>query len=169
MSTITLDVTGLPDVMLHLRSMPGAIRLGIERAVFAQALRLQTIIKDEVLPGLPIKQGDSYQKLRNSIHIETESSADAVTAKVGTQGVIKSSKYGEFNIAAGLEYGTVAHVIEARLAPRLTFMVGGRWVSKKAVNHPGTKAYHPITGTLEREAPAIRAALEGAVQQAVKP
>ncbi len=43
--------------------------------------------------------------------------------------------------AIRLELGTQPHWIFAHRKPVLRFKIGGRWVSKKFVKHPGTKPY----------------------------
>lgn len=57
------------------------------------------------------------------------------------------------NYAAGLELGTKPHTISARRAPMLRFQVGGKWVSKKSVSHPGTRPYPFMKPALEHETP----------------
>lgn len=44
--------------------------------------------------------------------------------------------------AAVLEKGSRPHVIRARRKSVLKFKIGGQWISKKSVRHPGTPAYH---------------------------
>ena len=167
---MSLDVKaeGLTEVVIRLKSMPDQIRKSIGRAVYGESTRLVSVIRDEVLPALPIKKGESYERYANSIFRDIQEGPSSMIAEVGTRGVILSSKYGQFNLAAGLEYGTVAHIIRARFAKALAFMLGGTLTFRQQVNHPGTKAYYPITGSLEREAPAIRAALEAAASEALK-
>ncbi len=46
------------------------------------------------------------------------------------------------NYALGLEKGTKPHVITPRRRRALRFVVGGREVFARRVNHPGTRAYH---------------------------
>lgn len=43
--------------------------------------------------------------------------------------------------AAFLEYGTKPHVIRARKASALRFVVGGKTVFARKVNHPGTRGF----------------------------
>lgn len=63
------------------------------------------------------------------------------------------------NYAAGLELGTKPHTISARRAPMLRFQVGGKWVSKKSVSHPGTRAYPFMKPALEHETPRFKKAI----------
>lgn len=90
-----------------------------------------------------------------------------VGGSLGLKGFVAAGKIGLF-----LDRGTKPHVIAARYwvpktggrkgARLLTFQVGGRWVSKRWVRHPGTKptrflsdAAHWAAGQLAREVPRI--------------
>lgn len=164
MSDLTVRYEGLSEAIVRLEAMPDSIRASIERAVMGESDRLVGVIKDEVVPSLPINHGESFEQYRQSIFSDVTLDAHSVTARVGTSGVVKSSKYGEFNIAAGLEYGTVAHEIRARFAQTLAFRMGGVMVFRKKVNHPGTAAYGPIHRTFSQELLNIKTALALGVQ-----
>lgn len=162
---LTADVTGLSEVVLHLRVMPDEIRASIMRAVDGEAVRLEGMLRDEVLPSLPIKHGATYQEYQDSIFSSLDETSTSIIATVGTRGVVKTSKYGSVNLAAIFEYGSVAHIIRARFAQALRFTLGGTVMFRKQVNHPGTKAHRPITGLLAREAATIRANIEAAAKE----
>jgi len=68
--------------------------------------------------------------------------------------------------AAAIEVGSRAHVIRARNAKMLRFTGrDGRLHFRKQVNHPGTKAYRYLAGSLEREADAVaEAVIDGALE-----
>jgi len=44
-------------------------------------------------------------------------------------------------VARFMEHGTKRHIIRARRKKFLRFKQGGAWVFRKAVNHPGNRAY----------------------------
>lgn len=62
--------------------------------------------------------------------------------------VVGSKRMLHFFVRAGaahalfVEEDTVPHEIRAKRAARLTFKIGGQWISKKVVKHPGTKGKH---------------------------
>lgn len=159
---MTVEARGLNEAILRLRELPDTIRAGIGAAVYGEAVRLQTAIK-AAIASLPIRQGENAEKLRRGIFIRMEDGTTRIVATVGTPGVLLSSKYGTFNIAAGLEYGTVAHIIRARFARALAFPMGGALIFRRQVNHPGTPGYGYIHHTFAVLAPSMRARLSTSV------
>lgn len=79
-------------------------------------------LKAEMEARVPVRTG----RLRQSIQVRT--SGKNITVGPDTP------------YAAFVEFGTKPHVIEAKNKKALAFMVGGRAVVVKKVNHPGTKA-----------------------------
>jgi hypothetical protein len=69
-----------------------------------------------------------------------------------------------------LEDGSKAHIIEAIGDGKraLAFMIDGKTILRKLVHHPGTPAYHFMSGTLDESKDEIIAAMQTAVTEAVK-
>lgn len=165
MNTFSANTKGLQTVALHLKEMPDKMRHSIVAAVTKETIRLEGVLKEETFPNLPIKKGDTYRKIVRSIHSQIDDRGNGVTGIVGSQGVFTPDGY---NILAGFENGTVAHVIRAKKAKALAFMLGGVLRFFKQVNHPGTPAYKPFAGTLAKEAPGILNRLKTTLQQDIK-
>lgn len=67
-----------------------------------------------------------------------------------------------------IEFGTRPHTIEAKKMPALVFNVGGRTISTKQVNHPGTAAHPHIFNTYREMRKRIRSRISRAVNAALK-
>lgn len=133
---LTLEVKS-ESVKVWLDKMPENIREHLITTTGILAEKLRTLVGSK-LDGAVLKQrtGD----LHNSIQQQVQTGGNEITGLVYSAGNIK--------YAAGLEYGTTAHVIEARTAKCLAFMVGGEMIFAKRVNHPGNKAYNYMRGSL---------------------
>ncbi len=66
-----------------------------------------------------------------------------------------------------IEAGTRPHVIKARRGPLLHFKIGGRWISTRQVNHPGTKARWFMRDAGEAVRPVFRRNLEAITNTAI--
>ena len=67
-----------------------------------------------------------------------------------------------------IEEGTKAHDITAKRGGLLKFQINGRWISKRSVRHPGTKATHFMQRAVEDEATPTRDALESDIGHAIR-
>lgn len=109
------------------------VQLALQKEISTIILKLERHIKADKLSGqvLNVRSGN----LRRSIHarLPVEVSGPTVTGKVGQSGDIK---YGAIHEFGGT---TPAHVIEAKRANVLAFVMGGKTVFAKRVNHPGSK------------------------------
>ena len=123
---------------------------------------LQAKIAGDKLQGNPIKS--HTDKLAGSVRtIPTQNDGSKISGGVEAGG-------GPAFYAKFLEDGSAPHVIRPK-DPKgvLAFVVGGKTVFARAVNHPGTKAYLFMKGTLAEERGNIveqlqDAAAEGAAQ-----
>jgi phage gpG-like protein len=79
---MTLTVTGLDRVIVRLQEMPDAVRRSIARVVTEEAIRLETVVKDEKLSGQVLKNRTG--RLRSSIHHQVDIGAATVTASIYT-------------------------------------------------------------------------------------
>lgn len=110
------------------------VQASMAREVTAIILKLEGHIKKDKLSGqvLHVRSGD----LRRSVH------AVLPVELVGSTGVIgKVAQSGDVKYGGIHEFGgrTPAHVIEAKKASVLAFMMGGKQVFAKRVNHPGSQ------------------------------
>jgi len=95
-------------------------------------------------------QGEAYKKapkrttfLAHSIKVLLR--ADKLGSKIQV-----GANYGVF-----VERGTSAHVINAKNKPFLVFQIGGQWIRKRSVMHPGTKAQPFLRPAAEKEFPQL--------------
>lgn len=67
--------------------------------------------------------------------------------------------------ARWLEFGTPAHTIRARKKKALSFIAGGRRITRRSVRHPGTRAYRFMWAAAKHAHqslnPALRQAMRG--------
>lgn len=142
--------------------LPARVHRAIVNKTSELTLRLESKIKNEKLSGqvLNVKTGN----LRRSIFSQTTDEGDRVEGKVASSGDVK--------YAAIQEYGgqTPPHVIEAKGAA-LAFIMNGKQVFFKSVNHPGSKIpeHRYMRGSLEEMKPDIISGFHDAVAQASKP
>jgi len=161
MTALTIEANGLTEVMVRLQEMPDKVRRALGAAVYGQATRIQAIIKNDKLQGGVLNKRTG--RLRDSIHIETDTTDGAVMARVGTD--VEYAAYHEYGFSGTEQVREhLRHITAAfgrSLASPREVLV--RAHSRK-VDYP---AHSFLRSTLAEEAPAIIAALEGAVQQAV--
>jgi hypothetical protein len=67
-----------------------------------------------------------------------------------------------------VELPTKRHVIRAKHKPFLVFKVDGHWVKVKEVNHPGTAGKGYLTQALAHAEPQVVAAMQRALEAAIR-
>ena len=159
MTEITVDISGLTEVMVHLDGLDAEIRRSIGAVVYGQALRVQEIVKDQKLQGGVLNKRTG--RLRDSIHVETVDIDGAVVATVGTDVVYAAyheyGYHGTEQIREHLRHMTMAYGRQVKTPRDILVRAHTR-----TVDYPARSF---LRSTLTEEAPAIRAALETAVQQ----
>lgn len=126
----TLTMVGQSEVLGRLSRMPRDVDRMLLRKISKIVKDLQRYVQASKLSGqvLRVRTG----ALRRSIQSDASQSGSEVVGRVFSTGDVKY---------AGIhEYGgrTKAHIIEPRKAKALAFMVGGRAVFARRVNHPGS-------------------------------
>jgi len=120
---------------------------------------LQAKVTGEKLSGQVLQQrtGKTIQSVRV---IPTENDGETITGGVQAGG--GPAFYFKFQ-----EEGTAPYTIEPT-DPKgfLAFMIGGKQVFAKKVNHPGLKARHPMQSTLDESRDAILESLQDAASEA---
>ena len=109
--------------------MPEKVRARLERAVYSLAERLRNHIIQDKLLGQVLNRRTG--RLGQSIQQKVDSSATSITGTVYSAGDVKYAAIHEFG-------GHIpAHIIEAKNAQALAFVMGGKQVFAKRVNWPG--------------------------------
>lgn len=103
---------------------------------------LAKYVQDAKLSGRVLNRRTG--RLRRSINSQTRDAGTAISAIVGTN----------VQYARPLEEGSKPHEIVPVRKKMLSFMVGGRRVFARKVNHPGTRAYRFLASSLQETAPA---------------
>ena len=125
-----LNIKLLGDSMLEarFRAMPEALRRGMVKEVSKQTLLLEALVKRKVSGEvLRVRTGN----LRASIHSTMKEGATEIKGTVASSGDVKYAAIHEFGGK------TAPHIIEAK-GRALAFMMGGKQVFAKRVNHPGS-------------------------------
>ena len=156
---ITVEVTGDTEVAARLTSMPARVRQALVKKLTELSLRLEAKIKGEKLSGqvLNVVTGN----LRRSIHqVPLQVTETSITAGVASSGDVK--------YAAIHEYGgkTSAHEIVATKAQALHFMMGGKDVFFKRVQHPGSVI--PERSFMRSSLAEMREEITSGIKQAVR-
>lgn len=127
MITVTVDDT---KVQAWLKDMPVRVRNRLISTVSILAEKLRNHVVQDKLMGQVLNRRTG--RLGQSIQQRVETFPQAVF------GVVYSS--GDVPYARIHEYGgkTAAHVIEARNAKALSFLMNGQQVFARRVNHPGS-------------------------------
>jgi hypothetical protein len=112
------------------------------------------------LSGNPVKSHTS--KLAGSVRaLPVVNDGSSLTGTVEAGG-------GAALYARYLEDGTAPHRIAAKNKKALAFMVDGKQAFAKYVNHPGTRAYKFMAGTLTENQRAIFEQLQAAANEAIR-
>ena len=155
---ISVQIINGDRIAARLQGCTSRIRSAIREAIQITAIDLEAQVKEKLSgPVLRVRSG----RLRNSIVSAVTDDATSVTGTVAA-----NTPY-----AAIQEYGgtTRAHLIQARDAQSLAFMMGGKMVFAKSVQHPGSNipARSYLRSTLAENAGTISDRLSHAVQQAL--
>jgi len=160
-TAMEIEANGLTEVMIRLEEMPGAIRRSIAAAVYGQAVRVQKIVKEDKLQGGVLNKRTG--RLRDSIHIETDNTAGAVVARVGTD--VEYAAYHEYGFSGTEQVRehlrTITEAFGRPLETPRDVLVRAH---SRNVEYP---AHSFLRSTLEEEAPTILAAFQAAVEQAL--
>jgi phage gpG-like protein len=155
---IDITITGREQIVAKLGQVDTGIRAALRLAIQTTVVDLQAKVQEKLSgPVLNARSG----RLRNSIATQVDVDPAQITGTVSAK-----TPY-----AAIQEYGgtTRAHLIEARDAQSLAFMIGGKMVFAKSVQHPGSnipeRSY--LRSTLAENALSIADRLRQAVQQAI--
>ncbi len=126
---ISISMTGDRELIARLTALPSGLRTILRRKIWALTLRLQARVQQK-LSGqvLNVVTG----ALRRSIQSDVRETADGIRGVVFSTGDVKYARIHEFGGK------TRAHIIEPRKAQALAFMMGGKMVFAKRVNHPGS-------------------------------
>lgn len=121
--------------------MAGEVRAAVEAKLKVAAARLPTRMVNDARKAAPVDSG----QLRTSITARSTLRGPILT-------VIVESPLVQ---AATTNSGARPHVIVPRRAKALRFVVGGRTVYAKRVNHPGNKGSHWFDKTMNRWSRAV--------------
>lgn len=132
------------------------ISFKIDSSEVQQALADINKYKREVVEGVKRQTVTSTFNIRNEAFDKAPRKTTYLASSI--KSLISGNKLlGEVSAnaeyAEAVEKGTKPHVIRAKNKPLLKFQVGGQWVSKKSVNHPGTKAQPFMEPAFEKEKP----------------
>ena len=155
---ITVQLVNGDRIAAKLANCTNSIRDALSAAILASVIQMEARVKDKLSgPVLRNRTG----RLRNSVVSTLTDDATTITGTVAAK-----TPY-----AAIQEYGgtTRAHLIQARDANSLAFVMGGKMVFSKIVNHPGSNipARSYLRSTLAENALPINERLRHAVQQAI--
>lgn len=125
---MNVTLVGDQALMARLQSMPNEVRQELVRKVTVLTLKLELRVKRKLSGEVLHVRSHA---LRNSIARFVETSGTDVTGMVASTGHLPYAAIHEFG-------GKIPpHVIEPRKAKVLAFMVGGKQVFARRVQHPG--------------------------------
>lgn len=125
-----MTVFGDREVIDRFRKAPATARTQIEKVVRIWGLRVEARAKKKVSGEvLNVRTG----RLRRSIHTVFTSNAREIKSRVSSSGDVKYAGIHEFGGQ------TAPHVIRARNAQALRFPIGGTFIFRTQVNHPGSR------------------------------
>ncbi len=157
--TVKATVVGAAEVKAKLARAGTTIHDAVYKAVQEMGLRLLAHVKADKLSGqvLHVRTG----RLRRSINMRMSDDGSSIYASVGTNVV-----YARINELGGT---TSPHEIVAKNAQALHFVMGGKDVFVRKVNHPGSKVPERsfLRSALADMRPEIIARIQQALNQAV--
>lgn len=157
MITVRTEVVGAQEVVDRLAALRPQILEGMRGALDTWSEELANFIKDDKLSGNPIKQRSGA--LRESINAYRVDDGDILRGGAGGGAGL--------NYAKALEYGSRPHEILPVRAKFLRFVVDGRVVFARKVNHPGNRPFRYMRGSFEEKSEGGINALRAAVQEAI--
>ncbi len=159
MLTVTIDDQKL---MATLSAMPNKIRDNLYKTVFSLALQLRKYIVVNKLSGQVLNKQSGH--LQQSIQEAVSQTDHGVLGRVFSSGDVKYAAIHEFG-------GRIpAHIITPKNGKALRFMMNGKEVFAKSVNHPGSTMPERsfMRSSLRDMRPEIIAAMTKAVTEATK-
>ncbi|MBV8133682.1 MAG: HK97 gp10 family phage protein [Alphaproteobacteria bacterium] len=157
---ITAYLVGDQQVMEQLRTLPGAINSGLQRAITQLGIELQRDVQQDKLSGQVLRSRTG--SLRSSIDLRVDQSGGAITASVFTD-----------NRYAGVQEYGFAGTVSVRASLRRITEAFGRPIAEKTIN---VRAHDRrmdlpqrsfLRSALEDMRPAIRDGVEAALAEAV--
>lgn len=154
---LSIKLVGDQQLIARLNAMPGRLRDELRRKVTELTLKLEAKVKAK-LSGqvLNVVTG----ALRRSIFSTVTATDVSVVGKVASSGDVKYAAIHEFGGK------TPAHEIVATKAQALSFMMGGKQVFAKRVNHPGSTI--PERSYLRSSLADMKQEIEDGLRDAVK-
>lgn len=159
MLTVTVDDSKL---IQQLDAMPQKIATALYRTIFTLALKLQRHVIVDKLQGQVLKHRSG--NLQRSIQNDVTQSPHSVIGRVFSSGDVKYAAIHEFGGR------TPPHVILPKNGDALKFMMNGKTVFAKKVNHPGSVMPERsfMRSSLRDMRPEIIDSIERAVSEATK-
>jgi phage gpG-like protein len=159
---LSITVIGDKELIARFSAMPSKLHAALLRKVYELALKLEAHVKNDKLSGqvLNHKSGNLWRSIQNHV---TDGST-SVTGKVYSAGDVKYAAIHEFG-------GHIpSHVIEAKNAKSLAFVMGGQMRFFKQVNWPGATMPERsfLRSSLSDMKDDIVTGLKEAAQEAVK-
>lgn len=129
---LNVVLEGDDKLQARLASMPARIRAELFKTVYAKALKLEGYIKQNKLQGQVL--GHRSGALWRSIQNKVTQSDNRVEGVVYSSGDVKYAGFWEYG-------GTIPpHIIEPKRGEALAFLMNGKMVFAKSVQHPGYTA-----------------------------
>ena len=155
MLTVTLE--GGEALTARLNGLPDKVHTALLAKIGQLTLMLENYVKTQKLSGqvLNVRSGD----LRRSINSDVRDAASLIVGRVFSAGDVKYARIHEYGGQ------TRAHIIEAVNGKALHFVVGGKDVFVKRINHPGSKM--PERSFLRSSLAENRDAIEQGIRDAV--
>lgn len=161
MIDIDLILVGADRLEAEFRSLPDAVQRAVSAKMQSLVLKVEAETKSK-LSGrvLNVRSG----ALRRSIQSRVTSLRALVRGSIFSAGDVK---YGAIHEFGGT---TPPHIIEAKEAKSLAFLMGGKMMFRKRVNHPGSKMPERsfLRSSLKDLTDDIIDGLEEAVVQGIK-
>jgi phage gpG-like protein len=158
---LSIQIVGNEAVQRRFADMPAAVRKALKAKITILTLKLEAHVKNDKLSGQVLKVQTGA--LRRSITSEVIDTGNNITGKVYSSGDVKYAAIHEFGGK------TAAHEILPDKAKALHFIMGGKEIFAKRVNHPGSvipmRSY--LRSALADMREEIAQELEQAVRQAV--
>jgi len=159
---LSIEIVGDEALQKRFANMPTEVRKALKNKITALTLKLEAHVKNDKLSGQVLKVQSGA--LRRSITSEVVDNGVNITGRVYSAGDVKYAAIHEFGGK------TAAHEILPTKAKALHFMMGGKDVFAKRVNHPGSvipmRSY--LRSALADMRVEIATQMEQAVRQAVR-
>jgi hypothetical protein len=162
-----MELKGLDRLTTAMKKAPALVDRELQIFFHSIVRHLET----EVVDRTPEVTGDLRRSINGEVRLGTLGVAPVESGALGStpiEGGILGVVGSNLDYAPPVELGSKPHKIAAKNAPALHFMVGGKVVTVKSVNHPGSKGAFMFQRAFDANKGQIESGFEETVSRIIQ-